>query len=64
MWANICYHVAICVVPFNLIMQHILKKLNFGLPGDLDRDIQTKLPFDMCHIHCSSARMHFFGQNY
>ena len=30
---NICYHVAACIIPFNLIMQHdhILKKLNFGL---------------------------------
>ena len=47
--------------------EHILKKLNFGLrptspPRDIDPGLQTKIPFDMFHIYCSSVCVQNFGK--
>ena len=70
---NICYHVAACVIPFNLICNMttfwkswILASAphpNASPPRRPDPDLRTKVSFDMFHIYCSSVCMRQFSKN-
>ena len=68
---NICYHVAACIIPFNLICNMpIFWKSSILAPvpppksnQGADPGLQTKITFDMFHFYCTSACMQNFGEN-
>ena len=67
---NICYHVAACVIPFSLICNMTILWESLILASvpppkstqGQDPSLQTKIPFDMFHIKCTSVCMQNFSE--
>ena len=69
---NICYRASAFIIPFNLICNMTLFWKNWILtlwphplspPRGWDTGLESKITFDMFHIHCTSVCMRYFSKN-